>query len=193
MQSLPRNHRPSNPALYERIGDQFVPVPIVTPAPANGAACYPAAAEPCRGCYGTVIDDQTTKTPVFEPTDGENPLFLAAKPWSTLDEDTAVFDPLPSLARDWSPPADHGYEPTPEDWAAVEAMRDEMAAQRYLDQPMPLAALVLRQCEFYRDWGTACGTLIAGHLAELARAIVSTKSATVSEFEARDEVLREDR
>lgn len=126
--------------------------------------CCPAAEPaPCRGCAAEV----------------------------GIDDDTAEFDVLGELASE--PAVDHGYEPTPADWAALAEARDEAAARRHLDRAEPLGAAVLRQVAFYRSWCNTTGRLLAQCLETLAADVRSTGAASAEEHEARDEILRGDR
>jgi hypothetical protein len=85
-------------------------------------------------------------------------------------------------------------EPTPEEWAEIEELRNESAARDFLDtgDRLTLAELVDRQTDFYRGWGNPAGAMLAAHMEELALRVRWVQATTPQEYEDRKAIVDED-
>jgi hypothetical protein len=105
------------------------------------------------------------------------------------------FDPAelddPDDTREFDPILD---EPTPEEWADFEALRNEAAARDFLDtgDRFTLAELVDRQTDHYRGWDNAAGDMQAKHMEELALRTRWVKAETPEDYDARYEIVEQE-
>jgi hypothetical protein len=86
------------------------------------------------------------------------------------------------------------YQPTAEEEAEAAEIFGAMSARDYLDRSdrLTLLELVARQAEFYRQWETEVGDLLARTLEDLGQKIRFTQAETPSDYEARLEILEQD-